>query len=96
MINNNIISILAHPATKRIYWVLFAILFYNSGQSFTVWLLEPESFKGGLDWAWMIIFPILFPAFFLLNQHLGCSNDYCSRLKHGDNAIEPNHRQMPG
>jgi len=78
MIKHNITAILSHPATKRIYWVLFAILFYNSGQSFTIWLLEPDSFKGGMDWIWMLLFPILLPAFFLINRYLGCSSGPCN------------------
>lgn len=94
MIKHRIINVLVHPATKRIYWVLFAILFYKSGQSFTIWLLEPESFKGGLEWIWMAIFPMLLPTFFLLNRHLGCASGQCSS-KTDDNTRATGHQHMP-
>jgi hypothetical protein len=71
-------EILTHPTTKLIYWVVFAILFYNSGQTFTVWLLEPESFKGGMEWIWVVLFPLLLPAFFYVNKHCGCASGQCS------------------
>jgi hypothetical protein len=70
--------LMASPLFKRVLWVLFAILFYNSGQAFTIWLLEPENFAGGVDWFWMVLFPVLLPAFFVVNRHLGCASGACS------------------
>lgn len=85
-----------HPLTKRCYWVLFAVLFYNSGQSFTIWLMRPEEFSGGAEWFWLALFPLLLPAFFLINRHLGCASGQCS-IKHKsdskDHKIHP--QQMP-
>jgi len=94
MMKHRILAKLTHPALKRVYWILFAILFYNSGQSFTVWLLEPESFKGGSEWFWMTMFPLLLPAFFLLNRHLGCASSQCSS-KTDDNTRVTGHHHMP-
>jgi hypothetical protein len=70
--------LMASPLFKRVLWVIFAILFYQSGQAFTIWLLEPENFAGGLDWFWMLLFPVLLPAFFVVNRHLGCATGACS------------------
>lgn len=88
---------LSHPLTKRLYWVLFAIVFYNSGQSFTIWLLQPESFNGGSEWFWLAMFPLLLPAFFLLNRHLGCASGQCSSKRKPDDKDQRfNPPQMPG
>jgi hypothetical protein len=82
-----IFAIFAHPASRRIYWFLFAILFYISGQGFTVWLLEPETFGGGWGWIWMAAFPVLLPAFFLINHRLGCGSDQCGNRQQGQNTM---------
>jgi hypothetical protein len=66
------------PMFRRVLWVLFAILFYNSGQAFTIWLLEPENFPGGIDWFWLSLFPVLLPGFFVVNRYLGCASGACS------------------
>ncbi len=67
------------PFAKAILWVLFAIVFYNSGLTFTTWLLSPEDFSGGWDWFWLLLFPALVPAFFLVNRRLGCVGGTCNR-----------------
>jgi hypothetical protein len=72
-----LLSWLLTPMGKRLLWVLFAILFYQSGLAFTVWLLEPESFQGGIEWLWILLFPVLLPAFFIVNRHLGCATGQC-------------------
>ena len=66
------------PMGRRILWVGFAILFFQSGLAFTTWLIEPEQFEGGIGWLWVALFPILLPAFFLVNRHLGCASGACS------------------
>ncbi len=90
-------KLITHPLSKRVYWVLFAILFYNSGQSFTIWLLQPEEFNGGAEWFWLAIFPLLLPAFFLINRHLGCASGQCS-IRTPDDKNQNHHQQyrMPG
>ncbi len=67
-----------HPLTKRLLWVVFAISFYYSGLNFTVWLLEPENFAGGMKWVWVGLFPALLIAFFPVNRRLGCANGRCA------------------
>ncbi len=69
----------AHPLFARVLWVLYAWLFYQSGLTATVWLLEPEQFNGGTDWLWLILAPIVLPMFFFVNRHLGCTGGYCTR-----------------
>ncbi len=71
-------NFIAHPLAKRLLWVVFAIVFYYSGLNFTVWLLEPENFAGGMDWVWVALFPVLLPAFFLVNRRLGCTGGRCA------------------
>jgi hypothetical protein len=61
----------------RLVWLLFAILFYQSGLNFTQWLLEPASFAGGLAWFWVALFPFLVPMFFIVNRYLGCASGLC-------------------
>ncbi len=68
----------AHPVVRRMLWMVFAVLFYYSGLSFTGWLLEPESFMGGMDWVWVAMFPVLLLAFFPVNRHLGCASGRCA------------------
>lgn len=83
-------------------WVLFAILFYQSGLTFTVWLMQPEAFIGGMQWLWFILFPLLLPAFFIVNRHLGCATGACesgqcdvTNKKHGEDNFFGGGR-MPG
>ncbi len=71
-------NVLGHPLAKRLLWVVFAILFYYSGLNFTVWLLEPENFAGGVKWVWVGLFPVLLPAFFLVNPRLGGASGRCA------------------
>ena len=66
-----------HPLLRRLLWVLFAILFYQSGLAATVWLLDPEHFGGGPDVFWALAFPALLPLFFWVNRHLGCAGGQC-------------------
>ncbi len=96
MIRHRFFAILTHPATKSIYWVLFAILFYNSGQGFTIWLLEPEGFEGGLEWIQVALFPLLLPAFFLSSRYLGCSSQCSDRGKIKHHAVDSAQQRMPG
>ncbi len=65
------------PLGRRLSWVMFAVLFYLSGEAVTVWLLEPQEFGGGWQWLWLGLFPVLLPAFFLLQRFFGCSGGQC-------------------
>jgi len=58
-------------------WLGFAIVFYQSGLAFTTWLLEPEHFAGSIDWFWVVLFPVLVPAFFVVNRRYGCASGAC-------------------
>ena len=81
----------SNPIFRRLVWVLFAIVFYKSGLTATVWLLEPEQFNGGFDWLWLLAFPILFPLFFVVNRHLGCASGACNQ-----NGCDTGVRTPPG
>ena len=69
---------LSHGLVRSLIWVLFAIVFYQSGLAATVWLLEPESFHGGVDWLWLALFPALLPLFFIVNRVCGCASGACA------------------
>lgn len=93
----------SHPIVKRLLWLLFAVLFYQSGLAFTVWLLEPASFSGGLQWFWLMLFPVFLPAFFVVNRYLGCASGCASganpnrqRETHIDNNPLAIYQQPPG
>ncbi len=70
-------TLLAHPLIRRLGWVGFGILFYLSGEAATVWWLEPERFTGGWQWFWLALFPVLLPAFFILQRWFGCAGGAC-------------------
>lgn len=70
-------SLLHHPLSRRIGWVLYAIVFYISGESFIIWLLEPDNFSGGARWLGVAAFPVLFVGFFFIQYHLGCASSQC-------------------
>lgn len=78
---------LASPLCMRVWWALFAVLFYLSGLAFTTLLLEPEQFGGGLDRVLAAMFPLLIPLFFVVNYYLGCVSGMCrmprERATHG-------------
>ena len=84
-----------HPLLRRLLWVLFAILFYQSGLAATVWLLDPEHFGGGLDVLWALAFPVLLPAFFWVNRRLGCAAGRCP-LPDTEKKGIPYSDRMPG
>ena len=71
-------SMILSPMGRRVLWVLFAVIFFQSGLAFTTWLLEPQNFDGGMAWLWVALFPILLPAFFFVNRHLGCATGACA------------------
>jgi hypothetical protein len=66
-----------YPLLRRLGWVIFAILFYMCGERFTIWLVEPEQFQGGLDWLGVILFPIVLILFFMSGRYLGCATGQC-------------------
>ena len=63
--------------TKRFIWLIFAILFYQSGLAFTILIMTPDEFTGGFQWVWALTFPILLPSFFIINKYLGCATVAC-------------------
>ena len=63
---------------KRMVWLLFAILFYQSGLAFTTALLDPAPGLGRVDGALAAIFPVLVFAFFRLNRWAGCGSLACA------------------
>ncbi|HID48696.1 MAG TPA: hypothetical protein EYP40_03625 [Chromatiales bacterium] len=77
MIPPPIQTALFSPLGRRLSWVLFAILFYLSGEATTVWLLEPAGFPGGWHWLGVALFPVLLPAFFVLQRFFGCRSARC-------------------
>lgn len=81
------------PVINRCMWILFAIAFFQSGMAFTTLALEPESFRGGSDWLWAILFPMLIPAFFIVNRRLGCGTAPCWTKAGGQMpaTTKPNH-----
>ena len=92
------------PLGQRLLWVLFAIVFYYAGLAFTTWLLEPDKFAGGASWILVGLFPILVPAFFIVNRRLGCASGQCadercetpgSKATKRDERI-PYHQRPPG
>jgi len=92
-------TILSHPMSRRLYWVIYAFLFYNAGLALTIWLLEPENFAGGWDWFWLALSPFLIPGFFIVNRYLGCTTGQCAS---GQCAVDENEKsgqykgRMPG
>lgn len=69
---------MSNPVVRWLIWIVFAMVFYRSGLTATVWLMEPESFNGGIDWLWLLLFPVLVPLFFVVNRHFGCASGSCS------------------
>lgn len=65
------------PWWQRLAWVLFAIVFYQSGLAFTTLLLEGTQGAGWSDWLAAGAFPVLLPAFFWVNARLGCASGVC-------------------
>ncbi len=62
---------------KWLMWLLFAALFYKSGETFTVWIIEPEDIGGGVQWIWVLLFPLMVPLFLVVNRRLGCASGSC-------------------
>ena len=63
---------------RWLIYLLFAAVFYHAGETFVVWILEPELFRGGSQWLWIVLFPLLVPAFFMVNRRFGCASGSCS------------------
>jgi uncharacterized membrane protein HdeD (DUF308 family) len=77
MTESAIRTVLYSPLGRRLLWVLFAVLFYQSGEATLIWLLEPTNFEGGWNWIWVALFTILLPAFFALQPFFGCASGDC-------------------
>ncbi len=89
-------TLLAHPLSRRLGWVGFGILFYLSGEAATIWLLEPEQFTGGWQTFWLALFPVLLPAFFLLQRWFGCASGACRQGHCERDERPPNSFPPPG
>jgi hypothetical protein len=70
-------AIVASTPVRWLVWLGFAIVFYKSGETFTVWLLTPGQIAGGLQWIWIALFPLLLPLFFVVNRRFGCASGSC-------------------
>lgn len=87
-------TLLHHPLSRRIGWVLYAIVFYMAGENFVIWLLEPHNFTGGARWLGVAAFPVLLIGFFFIQRHLGCASGHCpvdgtSTRRSKDNTYQP-------
>ena len=72
------VAIVASTPVRWLVWLGFAIVFYKSGETFTVWLLEPGQVTGDLQWIWTALFPLLLPLFFVVNRRFGCASGSCA------------------
>ena len=80
----------------RLIWVAFAFVFFYSGLYTTEWLLEPEQFAGGWHWLLVALFPVLLPAFFVVNRRYGCASGACRAGTCNVGEGETPVKQMPG
>lgn len=80
--NSNFLQVMG-LVTGWIAWVGFAIVFFYSGLFFTEWLLD-DGFGGGWRWILVAVFPLLVPAFFVVNRRYGCASGACSIKRGGD------------
>ena len=91
--NNPLLKALA----GRAIWVLFAFVFFYSGLFTTEWLLAPGEFEGGWRWVLVGLFPLLVPAFFVVNRRFGCASGRClGRTCSPAGDDPPPVKQMPG
>lgn len=88
-------TLLNHPLSRRIGWVIYAIVFYVSGESFVIWLLEPHNFNGGSRWLGVAAFPALLIGFFFIQRHLGCASGQCSLPDADNDPAKQRHRYQP-
>ncbi|MCG6871180.1 MAG: hypothetical protein LJE84_02725 [Gammaproteobacteria bacterium] len=88
-------TIAGYPWLRWPAYLLFAWVFYNAGETTTVWLAAPGEFSGGWAWLWVATFPLLLVAFFQVNRYLGCASGQCAagaRTKdRGDWSMPPGH-----
>lgn len=78
MMTDTLRWIATKPLLRWLIWLLFAAFFYKSGESFTVWLSEPEQVRDAVQWLWIVLFLALLPAFFIVNRHVGCASGSCA------------------
>ncbi|MFQ5994954.1 MAG: hypothetical protein ACE5K1_07645 [Acidiferrobacterales bacterium] len=76
--NVDLSPITSKPVVRWLIYLLFAAVFYRAGETFVIWILEPELFRGGGQWLWILLFPLLVPAFFVVNRRFGCASGSCS------------------
>ena len=90
--NNSIVQAIV----GRLIWVMFAFVFFYSGLFTTEWLFEPEKFAGGWRWILVGLFPVLVPAFFVVNRRYGCASGSCRGRACSPDAAVPPVKRMPG
>jgi hypothetical protein len=90
--SNGILAALA----GKILWVAFAFVFFYAGLFTTEWLLEPDAFSGGWRWLLVGLFPVLVPAFFVVNRRFGCASGACLGRRCSAATRGESMRQMPG
>ena len=80
--------------------MVFAIVFYISGEAFTIWLLEPANFSGGWAWLGVVLFPLLFMLFFVVQHYVGCASGHCTMnqqdTEHNKVTSEHHYTRPPG
>lgn len=87
---------LVHAVAGRMIWLAFAFVFFYSGLFTTEWLLEPEQFEGGWRWILVALFPVLVPAFFVVNKRYGCASGACAGRTCSSASRQAAVKQMPG
>ncbi len=78
--------IAGNPILRLTVYVGFAVIFFHSGLAATTWLMAPEMMRGGIDIVLALLFPVLLPAFFVVNRYFGCGAGGCGG---GACRIEP-------
>lgn len=77
---------LVRSVFNKILWIGFSIVFFYSGLFFTEWLLDTETFAGGWRWIMVLVFPLLVPAFFIVNRRYGCAAGACKTRGHAQRS----------
>ncbi len=67
-----------NPFLRLAVYVGFAAVFFHSGLALTTWLVSPEQMGGAIDVVLALLFPVLLPAFFVVNRHFGCGSGGCA------------------
>lgn len=80
---------LSSPLGRRTAWVLFAIVFYLSGESAVIWLFDARQIDSPWRWAGVLAFPLLLLAFFRLQRFFGCARGACANPESAQDTDAP-------